>query len=129
MIRELGPGHVAVLDTARPSFRAFLAILLRDGAAESWLALFALDLRSVAGEMAGNELLGAARVAAILEAEDVPVVTFPLSGREDIVTMVELVAPELIPELEVRSSAVTVVLVDQDGAGALTWDDFDELLT
>lgn len=128
MITELGPGHRAVLERARPSFRAFPAILLRDGAPEHWLAFFALDLRSVAGEMAGNELLRAARVAALLDAEDVPVVAFPLSGQEAIVTMVELVAPELLPDLQMRSGKVTVVLVDQNGDDALTWLDFDELL-
>ena len=117
----LRPSHQAVLDKAREGFRAFIAILSRDRALVLDLALFALDLRSPAGERAGTELLGSDRVVDQITTEVVPMVTFPIAGESDIATMVGLVAPELLGLLGRQPGMVTVVLVDCEGESAILW--------
>ena len=126
---NLLPTHERMLVRVRPGLRAFMGMLCRAGHAHENLAMFGLDLRFPAANIAGTQLLGARWVADRLRRDPHPVLVFPLAGTGDIAMVVNLVAPTLIPIIGRRpAGTIEVVLVDQVGDAAMAWLDPQELL-
>lgn len=126
---DLRPSHQALRDRMRPGARAFVAKLIRENVPTDEVALFALDLRSLEGLLAGVHVYGADWVEQRTKEDRLPMFVFPLVGLSDIAAMVQLVAPELMPVVGRRPrGTIEVVLVAETGEAAMAWLSTEDLL-